>query len=80
MASSHVNRENGPNTWPLRPKPQSEDLLANPEPSTHCPSRHVRRHAYLVVNGAKRTSDAGDDRPAWSRMNPNGHRPLCKRP
>ena len=27
MASSHVNRENGPNTWPLRPKPQSEDLL-----------------------------------------------------
>jgi hypothetical protein len=40
MASGHVNRANRPNTWLLRPMLQMKILLANPEPSTHGPSRH----------------------------------------
>jgi len=30
MASCHVNRANRPNTWPLRPTPQSEDSPCQP--------------------------------------------------
>jgi hypothetical protein len=30
MASGHVNRANRPNTWPLRPTPQSEDSTCQP--------------------------------------------------
>jgi len=30
MASGHVNRANRPNTWPLRPTPQSEDSPRQP--------------------------------------------------
>jgi len=30
MASGHVNRANRPNTWPLRPTPQSEDSPCQP--------------------------------------------------
>jgi hypothetical protein len=41
MASGHVNRANRPNTWLLRPMLQMKILLANPEPSTHGPSRHI---------------------------------------
>jgi hypothetical protein len=41
MASGHVNRANRPNTWLLRPMLQTvKKALANPEPSTHGPSRH----------------------------------------
>jgi hypothetical protein len=40
MASGHVNRANRPNTWLLRPMLQTvKKALANPEPSTHGPSR-----------------------------------------
>jgi hypothetical protein len=39
MASGHVNRANRPNTWLHRPTLQVKILLANPEPSTHGPSR-----------------------------------------
>jgi hypothetical protein len=41
MASGHVNRANRPNTWLLRPMLQMKIPLANPEPSTHGPSRHL---------------------------------------
>jgi hypothetical protein len=30
MASGHVDRANRPNTWPLRPTPQSEDSSCQP--------------------------------------------------
>jgi hypothetical protein len=40
MASGHEYRTCRPNTWLLRPTPQVKILLANPEPSTHGPSRH----------------------------------------
>jgi hypothetical protein len=40
MASGHGYRANRPNTWLLRPTLQVKILLANPEPSTHGPSRH----------------------------------------
>jgi len=40
MASGHEYRTRRPNTWLLRPTPQVKILLANPEPSTHGPSRH----------------------------------------
>jgi hypothetical protein len=30
MASGQVNRANRPNTWPLRPTPQSEDSPCQP--------------------------------------------------
>jgi hypothetical protein len=39
MASGRVNRANRPNTWLLRPTLQVKILLANPEPSTHGPTR-----------------------------------------
>jgi hypothetical protein len=40
MASGHVNRTNRPNTWLLRPSPADvKKSLANPEPSTHGPTR-----------------------------------------
>jgi hypothetical protein len=41
MASGPVYRTQRPNTWPLRPTPHVKILLANPEPSTHGPSRHI---------------------------------------
>jgi hypothetical protein len=41
MASGPVYRTQRPNTWLLRPTPQVKILLANPEPSTHGPSRHI---------------------------------------
>ena len=40
MASGDEYRANRPNTWLLRPTLQVKILLANPEPSTHGPSRH----------------------------------------
>jgi hypothetical protein len=39
MASGHVYRANRPNTWLHRPMLHSCKPLANPEPSTHGPSR-----------------------------------------
>ena len=39
MASGHEYRTRRPNTWLLRPTPQVKILLANPEPSTHGPTR-----------------------------------------
>ena len=40
MASGHVNSIKGPNTWLHRPMLQNvKKALANPEPSTHDPSR-----------------------------------------
>jgi hypothetical protein len=40
MASGHVNRIKRPNTWLHRPMLQNvKKVLANPEPSTHDPSR-----------------------------------------
>jgi hypothetical protein len=39
MASGHVYRANRPNTWLLRPTCNAKILLANPEPSTHGPTR-----------------------------------------
>jgi hypothetical protein len=53
MASGHVNRANRPNTWLLRPMLQMKILLANPEPSTHGPSRHFAPHVNYVALGAK---------------------------
>jgi len=41
MASGHEYRTRRPNTWLLRPTPQVKILLANPEPSTHGPSRRL---------------------------------------
>ena len=44
MASGHVNRTQRPNTWLHRPMLQNVNkALANPEPSTHGPSRTCRR-------------------------------------
>ena len=40
MASGHVNRIKRPDTWLHRPMLQNvKKVLANPEPSTHDPSR-----------------------------------------
>jgi hypothetical protein len=40
MASGHVNRVKRPNTWLHRPMLQNvKKVLANPEPSTHDPTR-----------------------------------------
>jgi hypothetical protein len=40
MASGHMNRVNRPDTWLHRPMLQNvKKALANPEPSTHDPSR-----------------------------------------
>src|SRR5262249_9678397 len=40
MASGHVNRTNRPNTWLHRPPAaRVKKVLANPEPSTHGPTR-----------------------------------------
>ena len=40
MASGHVNRIKRPNTWLHRPMLQNvKKVLANPEPSTHDPTR-----------------------------------------
>jgi hypothetical protein len=41
MASGQEYRANRPNTWLLRPTLQVKILLANPEPPTHGPSRHI---------------------------------------
>src|ERR1700739_3992370 len=42
MASGHVNRANRPNTWPHRPLlADVNKSLANSEPSTHGPLRHI---------------------------------------
>jgi hypothetical protein len=41
MASGHEYRTSRPNTWLLRPTLQVKILLANLEPSTHGPSRHI---------------------------------------
>jgi hypothetical protein len=43
MASGHVNRIKRPDTWLHRPMLQNvKKVLANPEPSTHDPSRKSR--------------------------------------
>jgi hypothetical protein len=51
MASGHVNRTNRPNTWLHRPSLLREKVLANPEPSTHGPSRHFAAPRNLVSIG-----------------------------
>ena len=45
MASGHVNRVNRPDTWPHRPMLQNvKKILANPEPSTHDPTKTLVVH------------------------------------
>jgi hypothetical protein len=51
MASGHVNRANRPNTWLLRPMLQMKIPLANPEPSTHGPSRQFAALQTFVAMG-----------------------------
>jgi hypothetical protein len=42
MASGHVNRVKRPDTWLHRPMLQNvKKVLANPEPSTHDPTRNL---------------------------------------
>src|SRR5262245_8697470 len=52
MASGLVNRTNRPNTWLLRPLLQRvKKALANPEPSTHGPSRWARFDGQPSLSG-----------------------------
>jgi hypothetical protein len=46
-----VNRANRPNTWLLRPMLQMKIPLANPEPSTHGPSRQFAALQTFVAMG-----------------------------
>jgi hypothetical protein len=55
VASVHEYRANRPNTWLLLPRYKVKILPANPEPSTHGPSRHFATLRALVAMGAKRT-------------------------
>ncbi len=54
MASGPVYRTQRPNTWLLRPPLHVKIFLANPEPSTHGPSRHIAPTS--VANGTRRIS------------------------
>jgi hypothetical protein len=52
MASGHVNRTQGPNTWLHRPILQNvKKALANPEPSTHGTKRTSRALGYTSAFG-----------------------------
>ena len=53
MASGHVNRIQRPNTWLHRPAANVKKALANPEPSTHGPSRTCRRNALMSAFGGQ---------------------------
>ena len=62
MASGHVNRANRPNTWLHRPTLQVKILLANPEPSTHGPSRRFAcptKRSLLDPSGHQRRGGPG---------------------
>ena len=62
MASGHVNRANRPNTWLLRPSAADvKKPLANPEPSTHSPSRRSR-HPGNFSSRPVRTCPGADQR------------------
>ena len=61
MASGHEYRANRPNTWLLRPRCKVKILLANPEPSTHGPSRQLVRCSGLSGVGGK--ADLPAERP-----------------
>jgi hypothetical protein len=54
MASGHVNRTYRPNTWLHRPSLLREKVLANPEPSTHDPTRTSRVDARSCATGPGR--------------------------
>ena len=48
MASGHMNRVKRPDTWLHRPMLRNvKKVLANPEPSTHDPTRTSRTSPYL---------------------------------
>lgn len=64
MASGHAYRTNRPNTWLLRPSCKVKILLANQEPSTHGPSRHIALPPEVGRYRAKQT--------CFSRITPPG--------
>jgi hypothetical protein len=54
MASGHMNRVKRPDTWLHRPMLQNvKKVLANPEPSTHDPSRHFAAMLNITLRRIK---------------------------